>query len=1254
MNQGTKLPWRRLLRRWLFSPNFDDAKYRAANPDVDEAIKAGLLSSGAVHWRLHGRFENRPLNSDEAVLLPSDFEERSYLLANPDVAAAVADGRAESGAAHWLAHGRLEGRRLFIVPTDFDEELYLAANPDVAAAVKAGGFESGLAHWMACGRLERRQLFTVPPDFDEELYLAANPDVAAAVEAGGFASGLAHWLAHGRLENRVLRHGPRGAEKVPEDFEESAYFEANPDVRPIVAMGGFESGQAHWLALGQFENRRLALSPRLHLKEEFDAFGYARLNPDLQRTFGRNADRLFTHWDTAGFYENRRVPNFRPYVSRSTDVVAFAEKANEVAMYGYFDAPTGMGSAARGYRAAIESLGYPVRSRNASFSRADIVKEMAEIRNGPGSKVNFFHLNADMIDRFLLDGRHPILNDRFNIALWAWELAAFRPDWASAFGAVDEIWVPSEFCRRAVASISPVRVEVVPHVVDVALPRAPLGRAHFAIPDNCYVFLCVFDAGSLVDRKNPQAAIRAFRKVFGARRDVLLLLKYHGAQHYPGSILPLHQLAGDQENIRFIGHSYGDDELVSLKMAADCLISPHRSEGFGLNIAEAMWLGKPVIATMYSGNMDFMTAENSFPIGYRLVEVVRQTGPYPAGYLWAQPDEDALGEAMQQVVRDPDKAKSRAALGTADIRSKYSLAAVARRIGDRFDELEVFSDGKKFVEQWRRGTHFVWQAQAALPEMKAELTGGPLISVIVPVFNVSAHILTKCIESVRNQVYENWQLVLHDDCSTSEETRAALREYEGVDPRICISWGRANVGISTASNAALELTIGDFVAMLDNDDELSHDALLEVSRAIQGNPNADLLYSDEDKIDEDGRYCDTYFKPDWSPEHLESVMYLLHLLVVRRSVMVKLGGFRKEVSGAQDFDLALRVSRSARSVVHIPKILYHWRKVAGSSAARVEAKPWGHDAAARALADHVAAGGRGAKVEPGLIRGFYRVRDPIPPKTGVTLIILTNNQRADVVTRGNINLFDNFTRSIFEKSTSVCDWHVLAVDNHNLEPRQRVAIEGHGGRVVSYSGTGPFNFCRKVNFALSLVNTEFVILLNDDMEVISADWIDALIEKAIRPGVGVVGARLLFADGRIQHVGGVMGIADTYAHVYHQWPGDFIGYNGYTHCTRNYLAVTGACMATRTRLLREIGGFDESMPGAYNDIDACLKIYSMGYRNVYTPHAALFHFERATQQRWEEDKTEYSIFAQRWHHYLNNDPYYNPNLSRTKLDFSPR
>ncbi|MEJ7606723.1 MAG: glycosyltransferase [Bryobacteraceae bacterium] len=441
------------------------------------------------------------------------------------------------------------------------------------------------------------------------------------------------------------------------------------------------------------------------------------------------------------------------------------------------------------------------------------------------------------------------------------------------------------------------------------------------------------------------------------------------------------------------------------------------------------------------------------------------------------------------------------------------------------------------------------------------------------------------------------------------------------------------------------------IALLDNDDELSPDALFEVVKALNEDREVDFLYSDEDKIAEDGTYCDHYFKPDWSPDHLHSVMYLLHLLVFQKDIFYEAGGFRTDYSGAQDYDLSLRLSRKSKKIHHIAKILYHWRKIASSAASAVDAKPEALSAAGEALASHIRDSAIEADVLPGKFMGSFRVKHRIGGSPRVTLCITTNDGDADVPERGGSTL-SHFVRSIVER-TDYSNYELLIVDNRNLSAATRKNLADVEYRLVSYTGSQkPFNFARKANFAFSQIRTEHLVLLNDDLEVIGPEWLSALLEFSQQKQIGAVGGKLLFPDDTIQHAGVVLGVNGSAAHVYHKYPRDFIGYNGFTHLIRNYSAVTGACMATRREVIERTGGFDEKLALDFNDIAFCLAALQRGYRNVYTPYCELYHFESVTAKRTSQDPGELEHFLRVWSRFVERDPYYNPNLTRYGADFS--
>ncbi len=535
--------------------------------------------------------------------------------------------------------------------------------------------------------------------------------------------------------------------------------------------------------------------------------------------------------------------------------------------------------------------------------------------------------------------------------------------------------------------------------------------------------------------------------------------------------------------------------------------------------------------------------------------------------------------------------------------------------------------------------------------LRALTSSDTRISILVPVYNTPPGILEEAINSVLVQTYPNWELCLCDDCSDSRETVEVLEKYRGIDPRVKIVRSPKNLHIAGATNLAAEFATGHFVAFLDHDDTLDPNALQFVVQAIEDNADVDVLYTDEDKIETDGSRSEPYLKPDWSPEHLLSVMYVLHFTVIRKSLFLELGGLRDAYTGAQDYDLALRATARARRVVHIPQVLYHWRKIPGSAAAVVDAKPTALINAKRAVADFVQSQEPDAEVVDGLFPGSYRVKWPVDPARPVTLLMLTDSRMREVEGHGNILLVEHSVMSILERST-FRNFQIIVLDNGRLPIDVRERFVEAGVTVAQYDSEGTFNFPDKMNHAFGLVTTEDVIILNDDIEVISPDWIEALLSFSRRPDVGAVGAQLLYPNNRLQHAGVVMGVNGLTTHIFHNLPAAEVGYCGFTHLIRNYSAVTGAVLATRMSLVREVGMFDRNLRVDYNDIDFCLRLGAAGYRVVYTPYASLYHFEGSSLARRAVDESDRQHFLARWQTKVSSDPYYNPRLPRNRTDCS--
>lgn len=1011
------------------------------------------------------------------------------------------------------------------------------------------------------------------------------------------ASKLRAWL------NAVL---PTAAGRVrhPSDFDEDAYLFFNPDVAAAVQRGLFPSGRAHWLTTGRNEGRPGGPSNSL---------------PD-----------------------------------RSETVDLLQSRPCGVNVYGFFSSVSGLGQVARSCERALEAAGIPRHRINIPpWSDATADRKLPDFFP---YRINLIQQNADMLPRFTHAYGTGLLNGCYNIGYWLWELPAARADYYEFYRYVDEIWVASEFCRHAFQSLTRLPVVRVPLVVDGLEAKATYPREHFGFPPDVFVFAYIFDVSSYMDRKNPFCLIEAFRREFGDSSDVLLYLKFFNSGYDDANVGALKDAIAGAANIRIFDGIMDEAEIVSLHKAIDCFVSPHRSEGFGYNLAEAMYFAKPVIATRYSSNLDFMRDENSYLIDCTLTPLRETIGPYRKGTVWADPSIEHLSHLMRTVFEDSDGRRQKGQLAAAEIRSQFSAGAVARVISDRFDELGLQnakvpptlfrSHGSDQYRCW-----FHPDTPADVSEEIRAWPSKPIISVITPVYNVSGNYLRRCIDSVRKQFYPYWELCLCNDASTNPETLEVLEEYRGTDPRIKIVSLDSNQGIAAASNRAAEISSGDYLAMLDNDDEIALDALFEVARAIQEEPEIDFLYTDEDKIDADGNRIDHYCKPDWSPEHLLSVMYVLHMLVVRKDLFYAAGEFRREFAGAQDYDLALRLATLAKCVHHVPKILYHWRSIAGSAAATVDAKPSALDAGRRALEDHVRENFVDATVEDGLLRGLFRVRYRIRDSPLVSLCILTSGRDAVIDGRGTVNLVGNFVQSIAARTTYP-NYEILVVDDGSLPESALRQMEGVAWRRASFSSSERFNFSKKANFAFGKASGRYIVLLNDDMEVISGEWLTTMLEHLQKESVGVVGAKLYFPDERIQHAGIILGVNREAAHVFHDFPSGYVGYNAFTHVVRNYSAVTAACMATRRDVIEATGGFSEELAIDYNDVDFCLSAIEHNYRVVYTPYAELYHFERASLPRREPNRRDARIFEDRWGDYIRRDPYYNPNLTRTALDCS--
>jgi GT2 family glycosyltransferase len=526
----------------------------------------------------------------------------------------------------------------------------------------------------------------------------------------------------------------------------------------------------------------------------------------------------------------------------------------------------------------------------------------------------------------------------------------------------------------------------------------------------------------------------------------------------------------------------------------------------------------------------------------------------------------------------------------------------------------------------------------------------PKISVVTPVWNTDDKWLRLAIESVIAQTYDNWELCLADGGSAKPHVRAVLEEYAAKETRVKVKFLPENKGISGNSNEALSLATGEFIALLDHDDELAPFALFECIALLNNQPETDFIYSDEDKISGKKRHS-PFFKPDWSPDLLLSCNYTCHLGLYRRSIAVEIGGFRSAFDGSQDYDLVLRYMDRTKRIAHVPAVLYHWRVLVESAASHSTAKPYAYVAGRQALSDYLRRNGVSGEVVDGASPGYYRVKRNIIGRPLVSIIIPSKDNQ--VVLKKCVD-------SILEQ-TDYDNYEIIIVDNQSTEP----SMLGYCAQIVTNPKISvlkydrPFNFSAINNWAASQAKGQHLLLLNDDTEVISPGWLSAMLEHAQRNEVGVVGALLLYPNGNIQHCGIIVGVGPdrTSGHAFYRLP-NHPGYMGRIRSIGNCSAVTAACMMVRKEVFLELGGLDEALPRNHNDIDLCLKARAKGYLIVYTPYARLYHLESYSRgykdERGGRDTfvQELNLFRTRWASVLaEGDPYYNPNLNLDTPDF---
>lgn len=561
-------------------------------------------------------------------------------------------------------------------------------------------------------------------------------------------------------------------------------------------------------------------------------------------------------------------------------------------------------------------------------------------------------------------------------------------------------------------------------------------------------------------------------------------------------------------------------------------------------------------------------------------------------------------------------------------------------------------DRNDYAEWIRRYDTLTDEGRVQMRECINRMLKLPLISVVMPTYNPKPDWLIEAIESVRKQIYPHWELCIADDASTDQAVRPILERYAKEDPRIKVVFREQNGHISAASNSALKVVTGEWVALLDHDDLLAEQALFWVADAINSNPDVRLIYSDEDKLDEVGKRCDPYFKCDWNADLFYSHNLITHLGAYRSDLLNAIGGFRVGLEGAQDYDLALRCVEyiEPKQIHHIPRVLYHWRMHAASTAQSAGSKPYAMLAGETALNEHLQRQGANAKAKL-LDFGMYRVSYALPDTPPMVSLIIP--------TRNGLKLIKQCIESIL-KETSYPNYEILIVDNGSDDPATlQYFRELESERVRVLRDDRPFNYSALNNAAVKVARGELIGLINNDIEVISPEWLSEMVSHALRPDVGAIGARLLYPNKTLQHGGVVLGVGGVAGHSHKHLANHQHGYFGRANLVQSFSAVTAACLVIRKTIFEEVGGLNEAdLQIAFNDIDFCLRVREAGYRNVWTPYAELYHHESATRgvedtsEKQARFNKEVHYMKQRWGDQLLNDPAYSPNLTLDHEDFS--
>jgi glycosyltransferase involved in cell wall biosynthesis len=1154
--------------RHALSPSglFNEAAYRDNYHDVADAIEANEVQSGFIHFIMSAKRETRRNLPGYGVGLPAGQNE-------PPPEPAFLLTRGGTGNVLWY----------------FDEEFYLSVYPDIHLLKRQGRIGSGLEHFIVAGFTENR----VP-----------HP-AAALVTLSVPAKDGWNFLA------RLARHAPPAGRTVS--------LATACLIRDQICQHGGDR-QRITDAIWPFVEKPAS-------RAAVDVDNYLAVNPDIAEFVKHDREAAQAHWETFGFAEKRAAPGTNLFANRNITLNAMLDWRDGVNFFGPLSSASGLGHAARGYLAAMRAAGIPVTAFDVSaLLNATMPAELFHDRSLPYS-INFFFINADQVLPFIRRYGSELMEHRANVAAWVWELPAPRPEWRAGLAAFDLIVVPSAFTAESFALFTDTPIQVVPYVLDAPALRAAAATVTPGRPlferlarekaAGRKIVLFIMDASSYTARKGLDIYERLAAHFETTRPgECVFVLKTHSRDY---SLCNAERTRASRFLV--VDGIMEFDDLCRLKAAADVYVSPHRSEGFGLNIFESLLLGVPVVCSDFGGPVGLLGPDNPNLISGRLTEIGREMGPYRAGAVWFEPDFGALATRLAAVLdAAPDSLDDQAA-GLAET---LSAAAIGARLRDVFETYCGYGHPgqEKPLERFLpltqpRDERYTFavpeQSGKPAPGRLTEImtgSGKPFFSVITITRDTPPARLAALAEDLFNQSHPCWEWCIADDGSTAPETLAMLRALRRRDARILVRFSGDPRGAAAAANAAVRAAAGSYLLFADPADGLDPALLATYRTWIDGQTTGAMLYCDG----EAGNL------PGWSYDALLSRMYPRHGLCVRKEVFLQLGGYRAEMATAAAHDFVLRAAAAAVPAWHVGQKLVHRR-------ASDEPAPDATAHGAQAVAEHLTRIGLTGRVEP-TAPVTYRIRPALPAgPVSINILAETGGHGPNRESQAEALL-----RSILKhKPAQDFELRLIAPPDiaPGLAPLCRLA------RNITLAATpqgGPVNRAEMANFAVRAATTDRIILLRETLRAPDAGWLEALLEMLEVPGIGIAGGRLESPDGTLLHAGIALGGPNLLNFI---TPANDAQAN--TPAIRNFSVLCGSMLAFRRATYDLAGGFDESFAADYGDLDFCLKIGEAGLRVVYTPHARMLRPDSHAAP--PTDSLDARRFARKWHELIHRDPF---------------